>query len=107
MKTMKIISRGLSLGCGGYDRTLIACQQLEPVIQVSCRIATRIMRHPEICAEERCGQFRDELLGGVGVGSEPASHIAVKATLDPRPVTKLVQERRIEMNFVQEALPRW
>lgn len=46
MKTMKMISRGLSLGCGGHDRTLIAFQQLEPVIQVGCRIATRIVRDP-------------------------------------------------------------
>ena len=46
----------------------------------------------EVGAQEGGGQLGDELLGPVGVGTEPAAQVTVEAALVPGPVGKLVQD---------------
>lgn len=80
--------------CSGENRPLVFAQKRYPILNVA-RVA-QLAFDVEVGAQERGRQFRDQLLGRIGLGTESILKIAVEAFFAPAPVSEFMQFGRIE-----------
>ncbi len=92
-KRSKVVGRLRGFARGGEDRAVVVPQQVEPMFDVAG--VPQFARDSEVGAEEGGGKLGDQFLGGVGARAEASGEVTVEAGFVSRPMTELVERRRI------------
>lgn len=74
------------LGGGGEHGAVVGLEDREPVLDVGRMVGSRSGRDAKLGAAEAGGQFRAQLLDGVGIGSEATAEVAIEAALGAGPM---------------------
>src|ERR1700733_9795193 len=92
--TPKVICRFARLTSGRENRAGIGLQKLNPALNI--RGVPEFAFNPQVGAQERRCEFRDQLLGRVRLGAEAVFEVAIEAALAAGPMTELVEFDGIE-----------
>ena len=99
------LTGALGMGGGGEDRPAIIAQNLKPGGDIGRVVLAILKRNPEIGAEKRSPEFRDQLFAGIGaVGKALLPEIPIQAGFVARPVDALMPERRVIGRRIAEGL---